>query len=321
MSKAWFENGKFCIKSRYGKLVWMGRYWISWGDFNSESGQIHRRYYDRRFLSWYNRKGRYIESRWREKRAGIMQHELPKLPPEGREENKSPIKQAGRVLNTFYAVMIAIIKFIIVLAVLGIILYVIYYYVVTSGILNKLGSGSTPIQPINHSRLIQPVNYSVLIQTINQSWAYQFFAKISQQRGSEYVYCPTLSQFAQIRFNAQISHYEISHYGVQQDDEEYGIYDAEEVLFPSGSPSGYAYQLEADDPLHWQLLMSNSYTYYGYYIGNGPDIESYCNPAPEIPGPGINISQYLESKGCTPVTTNATYLIVELDNTCPSTLT
>ena len=321
MSKAWFENGKFCIKSRYGKLVWMGRYWISWGDFNSESGQIHRRYYDRRFLSWYNRKGRYIESRWREKRAGIMQHELPKLPPEGREKNKSPIKQAGGVLNTFYAVMIAIIKFIIVLAVLGIFLYVIYYYVVTSGILNKLDLGSMPIQPINHSRLIQSINHSVLIQPINQSWAYQFFANISQQRGSKYVYCPTLSQFAQIRFNAQISHYEISHYGVQQDDEEYDIYDAEEVLFPSGSPSEYASQLEVEDPLHWQLLMNNSYTYYGYYISNGPDIESYCNPAPEIPGPGINISQYLESKGCTPVTTTATYFIVELDNTCPSTLT
>jgi hypothetical protein len=293
MPKAWFENGRFYTQSRYGKLVWMGRYWISWGDFNSESGQIHRRYYDRRFLSWYNRKGRYIENRWKEKRARITRHELSKLAPERREENESPIKQVGRVLNTSYAVIIAIIKFIIVLAVLGIILYIIYYYVVTNGI----------------------------FQPMNQRWVYQFFANISQQRGSEYVYCPTLSQFAQIRFNAQISHYEISHYGVHQDDEEYGIYDAEEVLFPSGSPSGYASQLEADDPLHWQLLMDNSYTYYGYYIGNGPGIESYCNPAPEIPGPGINISQYLESKGCTPVTVNATYLIVELDNTCPNKLT
>ena len=93
MPKAWFENGRFYTKSGYGKLVWMGRYWISWGDFNSESGQIHRRYYDRRFLSWYNRRGRYIESMWREKRAEIMQHVIHYI---GKEVNG----EAGRKTYT-----------------------------------------------------------------------------------------------------------------------------------------------------------------------------------------------------------------------------
>jgi len=154
----------------------------------------------------------------------------------------------------------------------------------------------------------------------NNLWATQFFENISAERGSQYNYCPALSQFAQIRFNSQISNYEISHYGVTQDDEDYGIYAAEEVLFPSGSPAAYASQLSVDDPLHWQLLIGNSYTYYGDYIGSGPVIESYCpsSARTEIPGPNINVSQYLISQGCTPVTETATYLMVELDNICPS---
>lgn len=155
----------------------------------------------------------------------------------------------------------------------------------------------------------------------NNVWATQFFENVSGQRGSTYTYCPGLSQFAQIRFNTQISNYDISHYGVEQDDAQYGIYDAEEVLFQSGSPMGYASQLKTDDPAHWQLLMDNSYTYYGDYIGSGPSVESYCNPGPEIPGPNINISQYLESQGCTPVIETASYFIVELDNICPSNIT
>ncbi|HVC58501.1 MAG TPA: hypothetical protein VND15_03445 [Candidatus Acidoferrales bacterium] len=175
------------------------------------------------------------------------------------------------------------------------------------------------------STVIQSTLSTAYTTTISQisptnMWATQFFENVSTERGASYNYCPALSQFAEVRFNTQVSNYEISHYGVSQDNQQYGIYDAEEILFQSGSPAEYASQLSVDDPLHWQLLTDTSYTYYGYYIGNGPDVESFCNPPPEIPGPNINVSQYLESKGCTPITETATYFIVELDNVCPSQL-
>jgi hypothetical protein len=313
MAKAYFNRraGRFEMRFRNGKrVIWDGS---KWTNVNGTNAHLNNS-----FIYWYNRKGRYIENRWNRNINAQRQY------------NQTYRKSTGIKVLVFIICIIAGIALISMSKSLfsGFLLAnpskinssVISTIYTTIPSINNTNSSSTTANTTTINTTTVEENY-VYNSGINQSWASLFFANISAQRGSNYAYCPALSQFAQIRFNSQISHYDISHYGVQQDDEQYGIYDAEEILFPSGSPSGYTSQLSVDDPSHWQLLIDNSYTYYGDYIGNGPDIESYCTPGPEIPGPNINISQYLESKGCTPVTETATYLIVELDGGCPSQLT
>ncbi len=426
MGKAYFnrQTGNFEKYHKGTRLVWLGKYWVRWGDLNSENGNIYARYWDPAFRSWYYRKGIHIRNAWKASRVSAQPIPVRSTSPAiGAYNRKSHRSVAGQIIS-FAFTMIAV------LVLLTIAYYLFPYFspfisnlykaasaglssthsvglditAVSTAATTILANAANATAP-NTVELItnaDPANFSADIggsgyykigrnvtlsiyghynatqyaftgwsctgngcyqgpvpdptiminNTITEtahfesignsptttafvnssegtgaslqfgsSWATQFFDNVSSVRGSTYNYCPSLSQFAQIRFNTQISNYGISHYGVQQDDQQYGIYGAEEVLFPSGSPSSYASQLRLDDPAHWQLLIDNSYTYYGYYIGSGPDIESYCNPGPEIPGPNINISQYLESQGCTPVTVTSTYFIVELDNVCPSQLT
>ena len=136
-------------------------------------------------------------------------------------------------------------------------------------------------------------------------------------------YCPWLSNFAQIRFNTMIKNPEISHYGYDQDYEEYFsryfyVMGGEEVFYPSGySPDQYVQDLINNAPLHWEELMNSEFYYYGYYIGNGPTIIIIGNcPVTEVTGPNINVSQYFESYGCQIIWENSTWLVIELSNQC-----
>ncbi len=168
-------------------------------------------------------------------------------------------------------------------------------------------------------------------QTINSSWASEFFANVSAQRGSGYAYCSSLSQFAAKRFSTMAANYEVSHYGYDQDFQDfYGvIYNTafgEEVFYPSGySPSAYVSQIQSTAPLHWQLLSNSTYRVYGYYIANGPTYEiygpdgGYGGPCPvtEIPGPNINIQQYFAQYGCSVTEANDTWFVIEIASSCP----
>jgi uncharacterized protein YkwD len=171
--------------------------------------------------------------------------------------------------------------------------------------------------------------------TINSTWVFQFFSIVNQYRQSigapSLQYCPWLDNFAHIRFETMIQNPAISHYGFDQDFSEYlsqyqsFLIPGEEVLYPSGyTPSVYVQILQSEAPIHWKGLIDSNYTYYGYYIGYGPDyvIIGSC-PVTEIPGPNINVPQYLKSYGCSVELENDTWLVIELSNWCngPATIT
>jgi len=169
--------------------------------------------------------------------------------------------------------------------------------------------------------------------TINSTWVFQFFNIVNQYRQSinapPLQYCPWLDNFAHIRFETMIQNPAISHYGFDQDFSEYlsqyqsFLIPGEEVLYPSGyTPSEYTQYMQSNAPIHWEGLIDANYTYYGYYIGYGPDyvIIGSC-PVTEIPGPNINVPQYFQSYGCSVELENDTWLVIELSNWCSGPIT
>jgi len=173
--------------------------------------------------------------------------------------------------------------------------------------------------------------------TINSTWVFQFFSIVNQYRQSigapPLQYCPWLDNFAYVRFETMIQNPAISHYGFDQDFNEYfsqyqnylSLSIGEEVLYPDGyTPDEYVQDMQSSAPIHWEGLIDANYTYYGYYIGYGPDyvIIGSC-PVTEIPGPNINVPQYFQSYGCSVELENDTWLVIELSNWCsgPTTIT
>ncbi len=163
---------------------------------------------------------------------------------------------------------------------------------------------------------------------INQNWVSEFMAIVNQYRANESApplsYSSYLSSFAEIRFNTMTANdnYEISHYGFDQDFNSYfagqSISAGEVVFFPAGeTPEQFVQSLIKYAPLHWELLMNPTFTHYGYYIGIGKTVvaESYGSITPfEIPGPNINVTQYIINEGYTPVVENSTWLVIELSS-------
>lgn len=186
---------------------------------------------------------------------------------------------------------------------------------------------------------IQSTISTVYTTTISQTeqdgvWATQLFENISSERGSQYNYCSSLSQFAKVRFNTMAANYGITHYGYSQDFSSfygtiYNTYFAEEVFYPNlgpfgDTPSSYTNYMQSEAPLHWKLITNNTYSDYGYYIQNGPNYVIYgpdggyaqC-PVTELPGPNINISQFFAQYGCTVAVSNETWFVIELASSCP----
>ncbi len=197
-------------------------------------------------------------------------------------------------------------------------------------------------------------------EPINSSWVTQFFSGVNTYRSTNLQYCPELSTFAQARYKTMSSNIQISHYGYSQTFDSfwpngysYGgyIYSGfgEEVLYPNkpGSstttcvdvifcstssnaienytPSGYIVDLISSAPIHWKGLLSTDYSYYGYYVKNGPGY-SILGPnngqvscqTTEIPGPNINVTQYFAQYGCTTQLTTDTWFVIELAPLCPT---
>ena len=163
--------------------------------------------------------------------------------------------------------------------------------------------------------------------TINSTWVFQFFSVVNQYRQSTgsppLQYCPWLDNFAHIRFKTMIQNPTISHYGFDQDYNEYlsqyqnFLSVSEEVFYPNGyTPKDYVQILQSEAPIHWEGLIDSNYTYYGYYIGYGPTyvIIGSC-PVTEIVG-SIDVLQYFQSHGCSVELENDTWLVIELSNWC-----
>ncbi len=166
------------------------------------------------------------------------------------------------------------------------------------------------------SNILNGINAGILSQSINDNWTSSFIANVNVYRENQSL--PALTQssyldnFSKTRFMEMTTdgHYQITHYGADQ----YSGY-GEVVFYSAGyAPESYAQYVQSKAPLHWQLLVSPEFTSYGYYVGQAPDVEAegYCNAPSELPGPGINVTQWLESYGCTPTVVNTTWLVIDL---------
>ncbi len=154
---------------------------------------------------------------------------------------------------------------------------------------------------------------------LNTDWVKAFFQTINQQRnGTSLTENRTLDEFAAFRYNTIRAQYQISDYNFTQDyDEFFGAHGPqilEEILYPNNrNPTTYPGYLKTNAPGHYSGLVDPAYTQYGYFFGSGPsvDIGPGC-PATEIPGPNINITQYVISHGCTYVIADEIWFIVIL---------
>ena len=209
-----------------------------------------------------------------------------------------------------------------IIIILLIILIVIYYPSYIKQILKILQTSINNISATIQSTIMytQPI--------INSTWVFQFFSIVNQYRQSTGApplqYCPWLDNFANIRFETMVQNPAISHYGFDQDYNEYlsqyqdFLSVGEEVLYPNGyTPKDYVQYMQSNAPIHWEGLLNSNYMYYGYYIGYGPTyaIIGSCSVT-EIPGPNINVPQYLQSHGCSVDIENDTWLVIELSNWC-----
>jgi uncharacterized protein YkwD len=148
---------------------------------------------------------------------------------------------------------------------------------------------------------------------INNAWGEQFMVIINQDRNqiglNALVESSSLDSFAQQRFQTMAQEPDITHYGYQNIPPGIG----EVVYYPAGnSPANFASSLEKNDPLHWQNMMTPQYVSYGFYTASGPTylVNSGC-PNTELPGPGINVTQFFQNEGCTATLGTSTWFVID----------
>lgn len=186
----------------------------------------------------------------------------------------------------------------------------------------------TPTTTIMQSTL-STIYYTTTIYqslyTINSQWITNFNTNLSTHRNPSLKECSTLDQFARVRFNTSTegSNWEISHYGFTNDSTsflggKYYYYTGEVVLYPNGyTPSDYIPYLMSEAPGHYNLLVDENFSYYGYYIGQAPTFGVYqpCSVT-EIPGPNINELQFYQEHGCRTTVENVTWVVIDLSLYC-----
>lgn len=178
---------------------------------------------------------------------------------------------------------------------------------------------------LNASALSERLNIKVYGPMLDRSWVNQFFDNVSEERGMRYTLCPSLSDFAELRFKTMMSgeNYWVSHYGNREDSAiflggAYYYYTGEEVLYPRGyTPKDYAQNLRSTAQFHWQGMMDNSYSYYGYYLSSGPTVSVYdpCSVR-EITGPDVDARQLYGQHGCRISISDDVWLVLELSTNC-----
>ena len=166
-------------------------------------------------------------------------------------------------------------------------------------------------------------SYSLSPQAADRLWVNAFIGLVNAARGgiplSE---SSTLDNFARQRFSSAVTQPDISDYGFGADVSSYFRANAtkpiisEDLLYPNMTtqdPYTYASILQGSAPGHWASLTDKNYTHFGYYFGTGPyEVVQQPCPVTEIPGGGINITQFFENAGCSVSVQQATWLVVVL---------
>ncbi|HEV2119486.1 MAG TPA: hypothetical protein VGS11_05215, partial [Candidatus Bathyarchaeia archaeon] len=154
---------------------------------------------------------------------------------------------------------------------------------------------------------------------IDQVWVAKFISLVSSARSnSTLTESSTLDMFAALRFNTAVNQPNISDYGLSGDTSSFfgnGTPPAivEVLLYPAGQdpPSSYVAFLQGSAPGHWSALTDKSYTHFGYYVGTGPyEFVKFPCSVSEVPGPGVNITQYFTAAGCSVSTAQTTWLVI-----------
>ncbi len=154
---------------------------------------------------------------------------------------------------------------------------------------------------------------------ISPEWVQGFIAGVNAKRNATALSeNRTLDEFAAFRYDSLRAGYQISDYNFSQDYARFfGNSNAtvyEEILYPQGqSASSFEDYLRANAPGHWAGLMSPAFTQFGYSFAIGPSviIGPGCE-AKEIPGPDINITQYVIDHGCDYVIADQIWFIIIL---------
>ncbi len=154
---------------------------------------------------------------------------------------------------------------------------------------------------------------------LSPQWVNDFIVAVNEKRNTTALTeNKTLDEFAAFRYDSIRAQYQISDYNFAQDYARFfgtshpAVF--EEILYPQDqSASTFTDYLHDNAPGHWLGLMNPSFTHFGYFFGIGPSvvIGPGCT-AKEIPGPNINITQYVISHGCDYVIADQVWFILIL---------
>lgn len=154
---------------------------------------------------------------------------------------------------------------------------------------------------------------------LSSQWVRSFIAAVNANRNATALTeNRTLDEFAAYRYNSIRAQYQISDYNFSSDYNKFfgssGPTLFEEILYPAGKdPATFPAYLHQYAIGHWTGLMDSLFTKYGYFFGTGPSVEvgPGCS-ATEVPGPNINITQYVISHGCSYVIADEIWFIIIL---------
>ena len=164
-------------------------------------------------------------------------------------------------------------------------------------------------------------SYTFPALAVDSDWVSSFIGLVNKARnGTPLAEAGNLDQFAALRFSTASSQPDISDYGFTSDYSRFFGSNgtnpaiAEALLYPGAAlPFSYATTLQQVGRAHWSLLLDANYTHFGYYIGTAPyEVVNLPCPVAEIPGPGLNITQYFQAHGCTTIVEQTIWLVVVL---------
>ena len=161
---------------------------------------------------------------------------------------------------------------------------------------------------VNSASFVYRQDFSQMVPSggVGRSWVGEFIGGVNTNRVTPLVENSTLDSFAAQRFNTASGEPDIADYNFTQDSASlfgsaWGAMVSEELLFPGGfTPTEYLSYLQNHASGHWSGLTEPAYSQFGYYVGQAPyyTVSANC-PVQEIPGQGVNITQYFQSRGCT----------------------
>ena len=155
--------------------------------------------------------------------------------------------------------------------------------------------------------IVRRVIHGSTITLAGKLWMDEFVKFVNLARnGPPLQESAIIDAFAKIRYNTSIRQPDISDYGFDGDAVTFfgsnlTAYSPNELILYPGDEFPYAFSvdLQGVGPGHWASMMNSNYTKFGYFMGTSAyEIVDLPCPVTEIPGPGINITQYFQSHGC-----------------------